>query len=143
MKAEFLGKHQTRKVLNIPLYLARIPAGFPSPADDYMDKRLDLNEYLIQHEAATFYVRVMGHSMEGVGIFDGDTLIVDRALKPQSGHIVIANLDGELTCKILDAEGLKLLAAHEDYPAIPIRNDDSMTIEGVVIHSIRHHVRPG
>jgi len=82
--------------LSIPLFLSRVPAGFPSPADDYVEKRLDLNEHLIDHPAATFFVRVKGDSMEGAGIHDGDLLVVDRALEPSHGRIVIAVVNGEL-----------------------------------------------
>jgi len=126
-----------------PLYLSRVPAGFPNPADDYMDKGLDLNEYLIKHQAATFYCRVSGDSMTGVGIFDGDILIVDRALTPQQGDVVLAALDGELACKILDKQRQRLLSANKDYPPIVISEDSQLEIEGVVANSIRHHrVRP-
>ena len=137
---QYLGGHHTRTALRMPLYLARIPAGFPSPADDYMDKRLDLNEYLIQHQAATFYCRVTGRSMEGVGIFDGDLLIVDRAVEPRDGHIVVANTEGEITCKILDVSQRRLLSANDQFPPIMIEEDVDVCIEGVVIHSIRSHV---
>ena len=137
---QYLGRHHTRTALRMPLYLARIPAGFPSPADDYMDKRLDLNEYLIQHQAATFYCRVTGRSMEGVGIFDGDLLIGDRAVEPRDGHIVVANTEGEITCKILDVSQRRLLSANDQFPPIMIEEDVDVCIEGVVIHSIRSHV---
>lgn len=87
--------------LSIPLFLSRVPAGFPSPADDYVEKRLDLNEHLIDHPAATFFVRVKDHSMEGAAIHDGDLLVVDRAIEPSHGRIVIAVVNGELTVKRL------------------------------------------
>ena len=143
MTLQYLGNHQTRTRLEIPLYLAKVQAGFPSPADDYMDKRLDLNEHLIKHEAATFYCRVSGHSMEGAGIFDGDLLIVDRAVKPKNGSIVVASVDGELTCKILDTVHRRLLSSNDSFPPIHIGENSEMCIEGVVIHSIRSHVCPG
>lgn len=128
----------------IPFFLSSIPAGFPSPADDYLDKSLDLHEHLIKHPAATYYCRVSGHSMTGVGIFDGDLLVVDRSVTPQAGSVVIACVDGEMTCKILDPNGRRLLSSNEDYPPILIRDDASLSIEGVVIHSIRsHHVCAG
>ena len=78
----------------LPLFASRVPAGFPSPADDYVDQRLDLNTHLVEHPAATFFTRVSGHSMRGAGIHDGDLLIVDRALEPQDGRIVIAAVNG-------------------------------------------------
>lgn len=122
-----------------PCFASRVPAGFPSPADDYMDKALDLNEYLIKNSAATFYCRVSGQSLTGIGIFDGDLLIVDRSLKPQQGSVVLAVIDGELTCKILDLNQQQLLSANKNYPPIPIREGSICEIEGVVINSIRFH----
>ena len=86
----------TPSALTCPLFLAQAPAGFPSPADDYLDRDLDLHELLIQHPAATFYVRLGGDSMQGAGLYDGDLLIVDRSLEPKHTDIVIAILNGEL-----------------------------------------------
>lgn len=85
----------------LPVFLGRLPAGFPSPADDYIEGKLDLNRHLIKHPAATFFVRVTGNSMTGAGIHSGDLLIVDRSLEPTDGHVVVAVLDGELTVKRL------------------------------------------
>lgn len=82
-----------------PLFLSRVKAGFPSPADDYIEGKLDLNEHLIKHKAATFFVRVSGTSMEGAGIYDGDLLIVDRALEPKHKSVVVAVVNGEFTVK--------------------------------------------
>lgn len=131
--------HRTALNLQVPLYSSRVQAGFPSPADDYLEGSLDLNEHLIDHPAATFYCRVCGDSMTGVGIFDGDLLIVDRALTPRNGDVVLAVLDGELTCKILDSKGRRLLAANRRYAPIPIPEGSSFDVEGVVISSIRRH----
>ena len=125
-----------------PCYASLVPAGFPSPADDYMDKALDLNEHLIKNPAATFYCRVSGQSLTGIGIFDGDLLIVDRSLKPQQGSVILAVVDGELTCKILDLHRQRLLSANRNYPPITIREGSVCEVEGVVINSIRFH-RPG
>ena len=97
-----LSSHQSRTVFLAPYFISRVLAGFPSPADDYMDKALNLNEHLIKHPADTFYCCVSGQSLEGIGIFDGDLLIVDRSLTHQHGDVVLAALDGELTCKILE-----------------------------------------
>ena len=131
--------HATRVHFSAPLFSTRVQAGFPSPADDYLEATLDLNEHLIQHPAATFYCRVCGDSMTGVGIFEGDLLIVDRALTPRDGDVVLAALDGELTCKILDSQGRRLLAANKQYPPITIADGSSFEVEGVVISSIRRH----
>ncbi|MEZ5525095.1 MAG: translesion error-prone DNA polymerase V autoproteolytic subunit [Pseudomonadales bacterium] len=131
--------HLTRFNFRAPLYSARVQAGFPSPADDYLETTLDLNEHLIAHPAATFYCRVCGDSMTGVGIFDGDLLIVDRALTPRDGDVVLAVLDGELTCKILDLRGRRLLAANRRYAPVTIPEGSHFEVEGVVISSVRRH----
>lgn len=143
MGLKYIAEHQTRTAIKRPLFLSRVVAGFPSPADDYIDKTLDLNEYLIKHEAATFYCRVSGNSMKDLGIFDGDLLIVDRAVQPVNGSVVVANIEGELTCKILDTKHKRLCSANTDYPSFYIGDNNSLYIEGVVIHSIRSHVRTG
>jgi len=104
-----------------------------------MDKRLDLNEHFIRHPEATFYCRVSGQSMTGAGIFDSDILIVDRAVHPAQGDVILAVLDGDLTCKILDRRNRRLLSANDGYPPIPVREGTDFQIEGVVIHSIRSH----
>ena len=85
--------------LALRLFLCRVPAGFPSPADDYLDELLDLNKKLITNKSATFLARAEGNSMQGAGIFSGDLLIVDRSLKPTAGKVVVASLDGELVVK--------------------------------------------
>src|SRR6056297_599986 len=89
------------EALTRPLYASRIPAGWPSPADDYVEDMLDLQKLLVQHPAATFYVRVKGDSMTGAAITDGDILVVDRSVDPTHGRIVVASLDNELTVKRL------------------------------------------
>ncbi len=143
MSVTKLSLHEARRRFAIPCFLSRVRAGFPSPADDYLDRKLDLNEYLIRHPAATFYCWTEGESMEGAGIFDGDLLIVDRAERPQHGDVVLASLDGELTCKILDTRRQRLLAAHKNYPPIPISENTHFEIEGLVINAIRFfRVRP-
>ncbi|HEY9135939.1 MAG TPA: translesion error-prone DNA polymerase V autoproteolytic subunit [Pseudomonadales bacterium] len=125
----------------LPFYEAYVAAGFPSPADDYVAHSLDLHTYLVKHPAATYFARASGDSMQGEGIFSGDILIIDRALEPQHGHIVIAAMLGEFTCKKLDKHNKKLLAANPDYPSLAINEDTR--IEGVVTYSIRQHVRTG
>jgi len=125
--------------LNIPLFASRVQAGFPSPADDLCEGTLDLNEYLVPHKASTFFVRVTGESMTGIGIFPGDMLIVDRSLTPTYGRIVIAILNGELTVKRLEKEGNRVLlcAENEDYPDIKVSESDDFTIWGIVTNVIR------
>ena len=118
----------------LPLFLSPVRAGFPSPADDYIEQRLDLNELVVQHPAATFYVRVRGDSMLGAGIHPGDILVVDRALQPVYGSVVVAVLDGEMTVKRLERRrsGPVLHAENPAYPDIAIPEDGSFEIWGVV-----------
>ena len=126
-----------------------VPAGFPSPADDFADVKLDLNEYLITHPAATFFVRVSGDSMIGAGIFDQDILIVDRSLEPRNRSVIIAVLDGEVLVKRLvmkrvmyDAKRLLirgniiLLSENEKYPPIIVTKETDFTVWGVVTYVI-------
>ncbi len=127
------------KSKTLPFFIHSVPAGFPSPADDYLDRSLDLNTHLIKHPAASYLARARGDSMEGCGIYDGDLLIVDRSLEAQHGQIIIAALDGQLTCKILDKNRHSLISANKNYAPIPIGEFSDLVIEGVVIHSIRHH----
>lgn len=101
-----------------PLVVSSVSAGFPSPADDYIEGRLDLNQHLIRHPAATFFVRVDGDSMIDAGIHPGDILIVDRALEPKDRNVVIANINGELTVKRIRIKYKKILLMpeNENYP---------------------------
>jgi len=126
-------------VLPLPLYGSRIAAGFPSPADDHQEDSLDLNEHLVKHPAATFFVRVEGDSMTGAGIHHGDLLVVDRALEPRPGHIVVAVVNGELTVKRLEARdgSLWLMPENPDYPPLEIREGMEFLIWGVVAHAVR------
>ena len=121
-----------------PLFLSGVSAGFPSPADDYLDRKLDLNEYLIKNPAATFFVRVAGNSMTGAGINDNDILVVDRSLEPCSGNIVIAVVNGELTVKRLfkNRASCRLLAENPDYPDLEINEETPLEIWGVATHAI-------
>ena len=124
--------------MKLPLYSCKISAGFPSPADDHLEKKLDLNSHLIKHPAATFFVRVNGDSMINAGINDNDILIVDRSLKPSHGKIVIAVVDGQMTVKRLHKRSGKLILMPENNHFKPIEITESMTVEiwGVVVTSI-------
>ena len=124
---------------SIQLMLSRVSAGFQSPADDFLDKHLDLNEFLIKHPSATIFAWAHGNSLENKGISDGDLLIIDRAVNPCQGSVVVAALDGELTVKILDKKNGLLLPANPEFDPIDIKNLESLVIEGVVIHSIKKH----
>ena len=130
----FLAKESTR----CPLYSSRVQAGFPSPADDYIEAHLDLNEHLIKHPAATFFVKAEGNSMIGANIQSGDLLIVDRSITPTHGKIVIAAINGELTVKTLSQQAgkVQLLPANPEFPAIDITEESDLVIWGVVTHVI-------
>ncbi|MBU0673704.1 MAG: translesion error-prone DNA polymerase V autoproteolytic subunit [Proteobacteria bacterium] len=123
-----------------PLFLSAVTAGFPSPADDYIEKQLDVGDYLVKNPTATFFVRVAGDSMVDAGIHNDDILVVDRSLPPVSGRVVIAILNGELTVKKFEQRGeiCRLLAANPDYPDIDISEDSELAIWGVVTHAIHH-----
>ncbi len=111
-----------------------VPAGFPSPADDYVEHRLNLDEHLIQHKESTFFMRVAGDSMRGLGIFDGDLLVVDRSVPATNGCVVIAVVDDEFTVKQLlhTPAGQVLRAAHPSYPDVAIKPEQDFSIWGVV-----------
>ena len=132
-------KRKHPKTVSIPLYGHKVVAGFPSPADDYIEARLNLNDRLIQHPETTFILRVEGDSMKNAGILDGDLLLVDKSIKPVSGKIVIAAIDGELTVKRLSITPSAnwLLPENDDYPAIEIKEETDITIWGVVTSTIR------
>jgi len=116
-----------------------VHAGFPSPAEDFQAKRIDILERLVTHPQATYSMAVRGHSMEGVGIFDGDVVLVDRAIKPAHGHIVVAVVDNEFTCKQLWMRGgrLKLKAANPTFADIVPTEGQTVEVWGVVIASIK------
>lgn len=116
-----------------------VHAGFPSPAEDHVGKRIDALEHLIKHPQATFTMSVRGDSMREEGIFDGDVILVDRAIKPRSGHVVVAVIDGEFACKKLSerAGRMKLKAANPTYADIVPKDGQTVEIWGVVIASIK------
>jgi DNA polymerase V len=125
----------------LPLFIEGVAAGFPSPADDYIDRNLDLHEHLIEHPAATFFVRASGNSMVGAGIHDGDLLVVDRAVQPRDGHVVIAAVHGELTVKRLrrNQGRLYLVSDGNGFPPLAITEDMDLHVWGVcryVIHGL-------
>ena len=124
--------------LNIPLFNGKVSAGFPSPADDYIEKTLDLNDLLIQKPAATFFVRAEGESMLGAGIHPNDILVVDRSLEPVVGKIVICALNGELTVKRLKSTGKEITLGAENpaYADIIVQEYIELVIWGVVTNVI-------
>ncbi|GAB3530732.1 MULTISPECIES: LexA family protein [Photobacterium] len=123
----------------IPLAASAGITGFESPAADYTQLPLSLDELLIEHPSATFVGRACGDSMTGVGIFDQDLLIVDRHVKLQNQDVIVANINGEFVCKILDTDRRLLLSANQAYQPVPIMEFDQFSVEGVVIRSVRFH----
>ncbi len=123
----------------IPILASCGITGFESPAAEYKELGLSLDNLLIAHPNATFIGKAAGDSMQGVGIFDGDLLLVDRAEPITNGCILIAVYNGDFVCKILDKKNNKFLSANNEHPAIKIRAEDKIQIEGVVIRSIRMH----
>ena len=128
--------------LRIPLLTAIVDAGFPSPADDHLERSIDLNEELIRHNAATYCVRVQGESMRDAGVHSGDVLVVDRAVTPSNKQIVIAMIDGEFTVKRFRKYGEKLFleAANPDFASIQIGENQELVIWGVVTYIIHKAV---
>lgn len=138
MPADALPAELNPPELRLPLFAEGVPAGFPSPATDYVEDRLDLNELVIQHAEATFFVRAKGYSMLGAGIHDGDILVVDKSINAQHGHVVIAAVDGEFTVKRLYSQQgkVKLRAENPDYPDIDFAHDRELHIWGVVTNVV-------
>lgn len=129
----------TRPTIRLPLFLSPVRAGFPSPADDFIDLPLDLNEHLVAHPAATFCVRAQGDSMINVGIFPGTILIVDRSLEVWQNSIIVAILDGAFTVKRFRKQGEKVILCPENskYQPIEICSERDFEVWGVVVHAIR------
>ncbi|TVM02525.1 MAG: peptidase S24 [Candidatus Brocadia sp. WS118] len=124
--------------LEIPYYITRVSAGFPSPADDHIQKKLDLNELVIKHPAATFFVRVNGDSMKNAGIFHDDILVVDRALDPKSNDIIVCVLNGEFAVKrfVKDKRRIVLYPENPDYMPIEVTEEMEFQVWGVVPYVI-------
>jgi DNA polymerase V len=125
-----------------PIFTSRVQAGFPSPADDHLEDRLDLNTHLIQHKESTFFVKAQGESMLGAGIHQGDILVVDKSLTPKSGKIVIAVVDGEFTVKRLHKYKsiITLKAENPEFEDIKIEGATELIIWGVVTSVIHQYV---
>jgi len=129
------------KKFRIPLLNDSVSAGFPSPADDYTEENIDLNEHLISNPFSTFFLRVKGESMINAGIKDKDLIIVDKSLIAKPGDIVIAMIDGEFTIKRLSIKNdeLYLKAENHNYPDFSFKNHIDVQIWGVVIYSIHSY----
>ena len=122
----------------IPLVGGYVTAGFPSPAEDYIELGIDLNKHLIKNPVSTFFLRVSGNSMNKAGIYNNDLLIIDRSLTPKPDQIVVAILDGEFTLKrlIKDNNSYYLKADNTNYPAINLYQYEDVQIWGVAIYSV-------
>ena len=136
---DIMNKYLNSRVL-LPIYLCKVEAGFPSPAENYVEQELDLKEHLIRNSDSTFLVRATGKSMVNVGISPGDILIVDRSLEAKNNSIIIVSIDGELTVKrlIKDKNNKKLYLKSEnlDYPNIDLKIESDTMVWGVVTYSI-------
>lgn len=122
----------------LPMF-SSVPAGFPSPAGDYLFKQIDIGAELVKHPNSTFLLTIAGLSMRDIGIHDGDIVVIDKSIEPRHGSIVIAVVDGEFTCKKLYRKGgvTKLQAANPDFPDISFKDGQTLEIWGVVTSSIK------
>ncbi|MFB6305731.1 MAG: LexA family protein [Flavobacteriales bacterium] len=129
----------TSSSLGIPYFEEGVRAGFPSPAEDHMDLKLDLNKELVKNPNATFYARVKGSSMTDAGVEDGDVLIVDRSLEPQNGKMAVCYIDGEFTLKRIKKEGetIELVPENKQYKSIKVSEDDDFIVWGIVTYVIK------
>ncbi len=134
----FIIKSNLNKKNVTPFFVDSVSAGFPSPATDYLENKLDLNEYLVKHPAATYIVKANGSSMVDAGILSGDLLIVDRSVTPRNESIVIASIFGDLTVKKIRKKNtsLFLVSANSDYPSIEVKEEMECFIWGVVTYVI-------
>lgn len=129
----------TATELELTLIEAGISAGFPSPAMDFDENKIDLNRYLIKRPSSTFFARVKGNSMEGAGIYDGNLLVIDKSIKPKSEQIAVCFLDGEFTVKRIRLEQnvVYLIPENEAYEPIEVKEENNFSIWGIVTHVIR------
>ncbi|MDZ7594575.1 MAG: translesion error-prone DNA polymerase V autoproteolytic subunit [Thiobacillus sp.] len=135
--------HPDATRIGLPLFGHKVRAGFPSPADDYVEAWLDLNEHLVEHKEATFFVQAAGDSMTGAGIQEGNLLVVDRALEAKHRDIVIAEIDGELTVKRLEKRRgkIRLVAENPAYAPIELKDGQELRVWGVVTSVIQRFKR--
>lgn len=129
--------------ITLPFAGEKIKAGFPSPAQDYIDSAIDLNKELIRHPASTFYGRVSGDSMRDAGLYDGDIVIVDKSITPRDGDMAVCFIDGEFTIKFIrvDKDVVWLVPANEDYRPIKVTRDNDFIVWGIVTYSIKKQMR--
>ncbi|HCP25023.1 translesion error-prone DNA polymerase V autoproteolytic subunit [Pantoea ananatis] len=135
---ELIRPANVSELLALPLFMERVPCGFPSPAQDYVEQRIDLNKLIVQHPSSTYFVRVSGESMTGAGINDGDMLVVDSALRASHGDIVVASVEGEFTVKRLQLQPcLQLMPMNRQFKPIAISTEDALEVFGVVTYVIK------
>jgi len=132
---------ETEAELPLPYADLGIKAGFPSPAQDFMDLSIDLNKELVKHPASTFFGKVKGDSMKDAGIQDGDILIIDKSLEPSNGDMAVCFIDGEFTIKYIKIEKniIWLIPANEAYKPIKVTEENDFLVWGIVIYSIKNH----
>ena len=125
--------------MELPYVDAGIRAGFPSPADDFIELSIDLNKHLIKHKDTTFFATVKGHSMKNAGIYDGDLLVIDKSFEPQNDKIAICQIDGSFTVKRIKIEQnvVWLIAENEDFKPIKVTPENELIIWGIVTASIK------
>ncbi|UQY45751.1 translesion error-prone DNA polymerase V autoproteolytic subunit [Erwinia sp. PK3-005] len=134
----FIKPAELRAILHLPLFIERVACGFPSPAQDYIEQRLDLNDLLVQRPSATYFVRVSGDSMIEGGIGDGDMLVVDSSLTPEHGDIVVAAVAGEFTVKKLQLRPqVQLVPMNPAWQPIVVNSEEGLQIFGVVTFTIK------
>ena len=133
----------TDSELLLPFIDGGIAAGFPSPAQDYVDLKIDLNTELISNPSSTFYARVKGTSMQDAGIMDGDILVIDKSLEPKEGDTAVCFIDGEFTLKYIkfESDAVYLLPANPKFEPIKVTEENNFCIWGIVTYSIKNHKR--
>lgn len=133
----------TATALPLPLVEGGVAAGFPSPAQDYVDLKIDLNKELIANPSSTFYARVKGNSMVDAGISDGDILVIDKSLEPKNGATAVCFLDGEFTLKIIriESDGIYLEPANPAFKRIKVTPENHFCIWGIVTYSVKKHLK--
>lgn len=125
--------------LSLPFFNGGVSAGFPSPAEDFLENELDFNATFIKHPSSTFYAKVKGNSMKDAGITNGDIMVIDRSLEPKNGDIAVCYLDGEFTVKtiMIEKEVVWLVAQNEQYAPIKVTAENELIIWGIVINVIK------
>ncbi|MRS16137.1 translesion error-prone DNA polymerase V autoproteolytic subunit [Enterobacteriaceae bacterium RIT691] len=135
---KFYSPAELRQSVVLPLFSDPVHCGFPSPAQDYVEQRIDLNDLMVQHPSATYFVKSSGDSMADAGIGEGDLLVVDSSIKAEHGDIVIAAVDGEFTVKRLQLHPVVMLKPENPlYPPIMIGGEDNLEIFGVVTYIVK------